>query len=246
MNKRLNLLDFIRGLTLISMILYHGAWDLQYMFGVNVKGYTSLPGVIWQRSICMTFIILSGFVNYLSADTKKKIKRGIVVSAGGLIVSFVTILFMPENAIHFGILTFIGFAMILFSIIGKYIMTKRNGMAFIVSIVLYNLFSRINYGNLGIGTFSIKVPSLFYRNMFTTFLGFHFDSFMSVDYFPVLPWIFIYAAGFYLAGFVSHYGLQKYMVKPEKTAINFIGKHTLPIYMIHQPVIYVILMMIFK
>ena len=32
---RYELPDSLRGLTLLSMVLYHGAWDLVYLFGVR-------------------------------------------------------------------------------------------------------------------------------------------------------------------------------------------------------------------
>ena len=46
--QRYGALDWIRGITLISMILYHGAWDLVYMFGVNWDWYRSKGAYAWQ------------------------------------------------------------------------------------------------------------------------------------------------------------------------------------------------------
>lgn len=241
MNKRLDFLDFLRGITLISMVLYHAAWDLQYMFGINIKGYEELPGAIWQKSICITFIALSGFVCFLGTDIKKTVKRGIIISICGLIVSFVTLAFIPENPISFGILTFIGFAMIVFSISKKYLVKVNCFAGFFVCICLYILLRRVNWGVVGLGNFSFLMPPLFYKNQFTAFLGFPNAEFMSVDYFPVLPWLFIYGAGFYLCGILNYFGITKRLTKPSNTFLNYIGKHTLPIYMVHQPLIYVIL-----
>ena len=103
--KRQYLLDGLRGLTLISMILYHGMFDLLEIYGVHVSWFWRLPGIIWQQSICWSFIILSGFCWNLS---RNPVKNGLVVSTGGLLVSAVTWIFMPEERITFGILTFLG------------------------------------------------------------------------------------------------------------------------------------------
>ena len=46
--KRQYLLDGLRGLTLISMILYHGMFDLLEIYGVHVSWFWRLPGIIWQ------------------------------------------------------------------------------------------------------------------------------------------------------------------------------------------------------
>ena len=58
---RYRLLDELRGLDLISMMLYHGMWDVVFLFGVAQKWYTGRPGFVWQQSICWVFLLLSGF-----------------------------------------------------------------------------------------------------------------------------------------------------------------------------------------
>lgn len=54
---RYRLLDELRGLDLISMMLYHGMWDVVFLFGVAQKWYTGRPGFVWQQSICWVFIL---------------------------------------------------------------------------------------------------------------------------------------------------------------------------------------------
>ena len=55
---RYRLLDELRGLDLISMMLYHGMWDVVFLFGVAQKWYTGRPGFVWQQSICWVFLLL--------------------------------------------------------------------------------------------------------------------------------------------------------------------------------------------
>ena len=43
---RYRLLDELRGLDLISMMLYHGMWDVVFLFGVAQKWYTGRPGFV--------------------------------------------------------------------------------------------------------------------------------------------------------------------------------------------------------
>ena len=59
--NRYALLDELRGLDLISMMCYHGLWDVVFLFGVQLPWYTGMPGHLWQQSICWVFILLSGF-----------------------------------------------------------------------------------------------------------------------------------------------------------------------------------------
>ena len=58
---RYHLLDELRGLDLISMMLYHGMWDVVFLFGITQKWYIGRPGFLWQQSICWVFLLLSGF-----------------------------------------------------------------------------------------------------------------------------------------------------------------------------------------
>ena len=45
--SRLPGLDLLRGFNLLSMIAYHGAYDLVYLYGANIPGYRGLPGYLW-------------------------------------------------------------------------------------------------------------------------------------------------------------------------------------------------------
>ena len=56
---RYHLLDELRGLDLISMMLYHGMWDVVFLFGIPQKWYIGRPGCLWQQSICWVFLLLS-------------------------------------------------------------------------------------------------------------------------------------------------------------------------------------------
>ena len=89
---RLQTLDLLRGLTLISMIIYHGMWDFLYL-SESGASMTALRtwyeggGHLWQQSICRTFILLSGFCVPFSRHI---FRRGLQISAGGAAVSAVT------------------------------------------------------------------------------------------------------------------------------------------------------------
>lgn len=107
---RYRLLDELRGLDLISMMLYHGMWDVVFLFGVTQKWYTGLPGFVWQQSICWVFLLLSGFCLPLGHHP---FRRGAVVFGAGALVTAVTLLFLPEDVVWFGVLTLLGSSMLL-------------------------------------------------------------------------------------------------------------------------------------
>ena len=80
--SRYALLDELRGLDLVSMMLYHACWDMMFLFGIWMDWYIGWPGRLWQQSICWVFILLSGFCVPLGHRT---LKRGAQVFAAGAV-----------------------------------------------------------------------------------------------------------------------------------------------------------------
>lgn len=117
-STRCALLDELRGLDLISMMLYHGMWDLVYLFGVSAPWYGSWQGELWQQSICWVFILLSGFCLPLGHHP---VKRGAMVFGCGALVTAVTLIFMPADVVWFGVLTLLGSAMIITGLLEKWL-----------------------------------------------------------------------------------------------------------------------------
>ena len=103
-------LDTIRGLTLVSMIVYHACWDLVYLYRLDWGWYRSFWAGIWQQSICCTFILLSGFCWQMG---RHPLRRGLMSFFGGAAVSLATLLVLPEAPVQFGVLTFLGSAALL-------------------------------------------------------------------------------------------------------------------------------------
>lgn len=241
--QRYNLLDGIRGITLLSMILYHAVWDLVYIFAQEWKWYRSDVGYVWQQSICWVFILLSGFCWSLG---RRKWKRGLVIFAGGLLITAVTVLIMPKNRVVFGVLTLIG-SCTFFMIPIERILRKCNCLVGIcVSFCLFVIFRNINDGYLGFEGWNIvKLPEILYCNLVTTYLGFPKAGFYSTDYFSILPWIFLYVAGYFLYRFFEERSILKKLEVKGVRPIEWFGRHSFEIYMLHQPLLYVGLSLFF-
>lgn len=240
---RLYLLDTVRGITLLSMILYHTLWDLAYIYGINLPWYTGSLGYVWQQSICWTFILLSGFCAGLG---RNKLKRGITVFAGGVAVSLVTYLFMRDNIVVFGVLTFMGTAMI-FSALTEKILIKINAfLGIIVSSFVFFILRNINNGWLGFENLKIlKLPDFLYKNYITAFFGFPHSEFFSTDYFSFFPWIFLFLTGYFLYKIMEKHK-ERLFSKGKLLPFSFMGRHSLIIYLLHQPLIYGILYIIYN
>lgn len=144
---RYALLDELRGLDLVSMMLYHGCWDLVNLFGIQADWYYGLPGHLWQQSICWVFILLSGFCVQLGHHT---LRRGAQVFGAGALVTAVTLLFMPEDRVIFGVLTLLGSAMLLTGLLEKPLRRIPPAAGFAISAVLFALTRNVSAGYLGL------------------------------------------------------------------------------------------------
>lgn len=193
--SRYALLDELRGLDLVSMMLYHACWDMMFLFGIWMDWYAGMPGRLWQQTICWVFILLSGFCVPLGHRT---LKRGAQVFAAGALVTVVTLVFMPEDRVVFGVLTFLGSAMLLTGVLEPLLKKVMPAVGLAVSAVLFAVCYPVGLGWVGLGGWKLMLPQSLYANYFTAFFGFYPDWFYSTDYFGLLPWLFLFWAGYYL------------------------------------------------
>lgn len=240
--QRYHFVDNIRGITLLSMVVYHAVWDLVYIFGWNLEWYDSMVGYFWQQSICWTFILLSGFCWCLS---RRKLRRGFVVFGGGLLITAVTLLVMPQNRVVFGVLTLLGTCMLL-QVLLEPLWKKCNSFTGLLSsFVLFMLFRNINQGYMGIGEMELlELPQDLYDNLFTTFLGFTERGFFSTDYFSLIPWYFLFLTGYFLYRFLQEKELLKKIPNIHFLPLEWLGKNSLLLYLLHQPVVYGVLSLV--
>lgn len=232
-------MDGLRGLTLISMILYHGMFDLTVLYGVPVPWFFRTPGYVWQQSICWTFILLSGFCWRLG---RAPWKRGLVISVCGLVITFVTFVFLPSERILFGILTFTGAAMLALAPVERFLRKMPQQAGLLAGAFLFFLTRNVNSGQLGFESLVLgEVPDGLYRGLLSAAFGFPAPDFFSSDYFSFVPWFFLYLCGYFLYGLLAERESVKRLLRHRAGFAEWIGKHSLFLYMLHQPVLMLIL-----
>lgn len=228
-------LDTLRGLTLISMIAFHGCWDLVYLYGRNWDWYRSFGAYVWQQSICWTFILLSGYCWQMG---RNPMKRGLMAFFGGAVVSAVTLVIMPEEPILFGVLTFLGTAALLTIPLHSLFQRIPAKAGVIGSFALFFLLRNVNIGYLGFEKIRFcKLPISWYRNLFTAFLGFPAPSFISSDYFSLFPWLFLFWTGYFLYRLALP---ERIPINIKLPVISWMGRYSLVVYLLHQPILYVL------
>lgn len=219
---RYALLDELRGLDLISMMLFHVCWDLVFLFDMNMGWYAGTPGRLWQQAICWVFILLSGFC---APFGRHMLRRGVTVFAAGALVTAVTLVFMPGGRVVFGVLTFLGTAMLLTGVLEPLLKKVMPAVGLAVSAVLFAVCYPVGLGWVGLGGWKLMLPQSLYANYFTAFFGFYPDWFYSADYFGLLPWLFLFWAGYYLHKAVGRRRMEP-LRRPVCPALGWMGRHS--------------------
>lgn len=244
---RYNALDSIRGLLLVNMVLYHALYDAVFIKGVPLDWYVGPVGYVWQQGICWGFIFLSGFCFRFS---KHPVRHGLTVLGAGLLVTAVTWAVMPEQRVLYGVLTLLGAAGLLqcavwwlWSRLGLGPYPAPLGLA--VFAALFFLTRGVPYGYLGFeGLRLFELPIWLYQSRWLTPLGLPGPGFWSSDYFPLVPWLFLYLCGYFLWRLIGHKRQIMDRLKPGVRPLAFLGRHSLLIYLIHQPILMLVFMII--
>ncbi len=226
---RYPLLDAVRGFLVLEMVVFHFLYDLVYLYGWNISWFTGPPGQWWERTIAGGFILLSGVVAPLS---RRPWRRTAVLALAAAVVTATTALFMPDQLIWFGILHFLAAASAMHALAGRGLAKWPVAAATLFLFVFLFLFS-LPVGRVGFGPLQWQLPGAWYQSSLLAPLGFPPPFFQSADYFPLLPWIFLYLTG----AIASPLALEKLPPKPAGPLwLRWVGRNALAIYLMHQPV----------
>ena len=237
MKRRYEILDILRGFALINMIAYHACWDLVYLFDVSLPWYHGTGAYIWQQCICHTFILLSGFC---ACFGKNPIKRGLFVLLCSVVVSIGAS--FAGTTIYFGVLTLLGFGQLCYGLCKNALNKAHPYIGAGASLLAFVLCRRVPYGTLA----GAALPKWLYANHFTALLGFPHDAFYSSDYFPLVPWLFLFALGIFLQRIFAKHDLSRLLHTNKCKLLGLCGKYSLYIYMLHQPLTYAALFLFFS
>lgn len=212
-------LDFLRGFAILIMLYGHFMYDLAEIASIPVVyeyGFTYYLG----RVGAFLFISVSGISCVLS---RSNLKRGLKLLLIALALSGITYLLGPEFFIKFGILHFLSTCMIFYPIVSKF---KIPAWIYIIlgaaSLILGKFLSSINDPTGG-----LLFP-----------LGIINPDFESADYYPIFPYIGIFILGIAFG--------QLFYKKEKKSLLGvsyihdllaFAGRHSLFIYLVHQPLL---------
>jgi len=232
-------IDTARGIAILMMVLFHMLFDLNYFQIFIIQVYAGF----WRYFAFATaslFLLIVGISLTISRSravskipghqlTLKFVSRGAGIFLLGLLVTVGTWLYVGEGFIVFGILHLIG-----------------------VSIMISPLFFRFKKFNLVLGLLIIAIGS-FLANVngpvWLLPLGIHPAAFWSVDYEPLFPWYGIVLSGMGLGEYLYPEGKRRFALPRIPVFFErpfaFLGRHSLVIYLVHQPLIILLLAAVF-
>jgi len=235
-------IDFLRGIGITFVVIFHLFFDLNY-FGILQNSMYSGLWLIFQRFTASLLILLVGISLVLSYEREKEknqvknrndktnnifpkfLKRSAFLFAIASIITIITWGYPHEGFIVFGILHFIALAILL-------------GYLFLRFFYL-NLF--LGFAMIIAGTIMNRIPAT--DNSLLLF-GLSTADFYSLDYFPLLPWFGIVLVGIFV-GKYFYSGKRNVMrlssSMPKSGFVRFfnmLGQNSLLIYLVHQLVLF--------
>jgi uncharacterized membrane protein len=221
-------LDLARGIAVIAMAIYHFAWDLR---DYHLVSWDVATGPLWRlfaRSIASAFLIIVGVSLVLA--TRKGFRPGpyfrrlaIIVAAAAL-VSLGTWWFAGVAFAVFGILHLIAVG----SVLALPFLYLPSWAAVVAAVAV------------------LAAPTYLSSPVFDApawwWLGLVTEPPRSVDYVPVLPWFAPILAGIVVGRLMLRYFADKPVAhwRPRDPATRLIaaaGRWSLPIYLVHQPLL---------
>ena len=233
---RLELVDAVRGFTLLNMLVFHLIYDLTALFGVQMDWFWQTPGRLWQKLIAGSFIFLSGFSIPFS---RSGLRKGVMLLGCGMLLSLATWLVMPSQLIRFGVLHFLGAAALLWTAVRPLVERVWAPALLAVGALLFLFTGTTQQGFWGFGGQPLVVlPQALYAGQWLFPLGFPGPGFYSADYFPLLPWFFLFLAGSAAHWILLRSGRLVGLLRRPLPLLSPLGRHTLIVYLLHQPVLY--------
>jgi uncharacterized membrane protein len=222
---RIQLIDGLRGLSILLMIGYHFGYDLVLFLGVPTWLIFNPILDFLQPFFAGEFIFLSGVSSRFS---RNNLKRGLLMLAAAAAITLVT--YFIGLPVWFGIIHFLGAAAILFAFLRPAVDKISRPVQLIMYIALY--------------VCAIQFTGRVYDINWLWWLGFRSAGFSSADYFPILPWIFIYLTGTLAGTYIVEKRLPEKFYTFRVPFFAAAGRNTMLIYLVHQPVLYVVTLIV--
>jgi len=216
-------LDALRGVAIVAMVVYHFCFDLRY-FGVARWDFEhDIRWLAARTLILSSFLLIAGISAALArrdpaADARWP-RHVAVIGGAALLVTAASAMMFPRSFIWFGVLHAIALSLLL------------------ARLVIDRPCAALAAGVIVIAA-GVMLSSQHFDNRMLGWLGFMTGKPMTEDYVPLFPWsgvLFLgIAAGHALVA--SNFAMLAPLARMPR-ALRFLGRHSLAVYLVHQPLL---------
>ena len=231
---RVGVFDVVRGIAVVSMVLFHLCYDLRFIAGVDLPWFAPPLQGAWSASISWTFLFVAGCMCPLS---RSNLRRALQYGAAALLIWAVTTVVAVDTPISFGIIYCMAACTLVAWALGRVGLLPRGPLAALVLLVAFLALQGISDGVVGFGPLSLDLPGELYATPWLSWLGLPDATFSSGDYYPLLPYLALYLCGAAMGAWWSGRGYPEWARRANVAPLNFVGRHALAVYVIHQPVL---------
>ncbi|WMS45201.1 heparan-alpha-glucosaminide N-acetyltransferase (plasmid) [Acuticoccus sp. MNP-M23] len=224
---RLIVIDAVRGLAITGVVLFHVVWDLDLYDYIPAGLATHPVWVGFGRTLAATFMALVGvglvLAHHRGVRLRGFAKRLLAIAVAAFAVTAATLLAFPDAFVYFGILHAIAVA----SLLGALML--RLDPASLAQLAIFVIL-------LGVaGSFDG------FNTRWLAWIGFSYSAPPSLDFVPLFPWFGATLLGMSAAKRGAAHALERIFWNFRKThfvqRLSLAGRHSLAIYLIHQPVL---------
>jgi uncharacterized membrane protein len=218
--ERIQSMDALRGLAVVLMVIHHFLYDLCAFLGAPWWLFSNPVFNFLHYIFAGLFILLSGVSSRFS---RSNLKRGLIVLVIALVITLVTTLM--DMPIRFGVLHMLGFCMVFYGLTHKLWESIPPVLMPILCLVLL------------VGS-ALAVHLIPIDAKFLWMFGWTYEGFVSTDYFPIFPWLFVFLFGTWLGKYIRERRFPERFYTMQIPVFPAIGRHALIVYVVHQPVLY--------
>ena len=218
--QRIESIDALRGLAVLLMVAHHFLFDLVCFLGIPQVWFSNPVFDVLHYFFAGVFILLSGVCSRFSRSNVKRGIRAMLLAFGITLVTTAV-----GEPVRFGVLHMLGFCMVFYGLTEKI----WNAIPRQIAPILYGA------GVLCTAFLADGQPSEY---SFLWMFGWVPRGFQSSDYFPILPWIFVFLLGTWLGQAVKEEKLPRWVYTAKAPHLAAVGRKSLWIYLLHQPILY--------
>ena len=229
---RIAALDAFRGIAIVAMIAYHFCFDLRHFGVIRWDFEHDIRWLSARTAILSSFLLIAGISAVLArrnaASDARWLRHVLTIGAAALLVTVGSALVFPNSFIWFGVLHAIAVSLLL-----ARPLIDRSRAAIAIGVVIIAA--------------GLALSSPHFDNRLLGWLGFMTGKPVTEDYVPLFPWSGVLLLGIAAGHWLNARGFAT--IAPLARAprmLQFLGRHGLVVYLVHQPILFGLLMLLVR